>query len=114
MPENAPPIETSVAEVERRRAEGSSDWVLLDCRERDEAEAASIDGAVLIPMSEWNEQQDELAKLAGKHIVVHCHHGARSLRVASWLRQNGFPTAQSMAGGIDAWSLEIDPSVPRY
>jgi rhodanese-related sulfurtransferase len=46
--------------------------------------------------------------------VVHCHHGGRSLRVAHWLREQGFANAQSMAGGIDRWSQEIDPSVPRY
>jgi len=48
------------------------------------------------------------------HIVVLCHHGQRSLSVAMWLRGQGFERAQSLAGGIDAWSRVIDPSVPRY
>ena len=47
-------------------------------------------------------------------IVVHCHHGGRSQRVMQFLRQQGFDQAQNMAGGIDAWSLEIDSSIPRY
>jgi rhodanese-related sulfurtransferase len=55
-----------------------------------------------------------LAAHRDRRIVVHCHHGGRSLRVANWLRGQGFEQAQSMAGGIDAWSTEIDPAVPRY
>jgi rhodanese-related sulfurtransferase len=45
---------------------------------------------------------------------VHCHHGGRSLRVVRWLREQGFSRAQSMAGGIDQWAVDIDPSLPRY
>jgi adenylyltransferase/sulfurtransferase len=87
---------------------------LIDCREPTEHEIASIEGAVLLPMSQWNEVSAKLAEYQEMHLVVHCHHGGRSLRVARWLRENGFPSAQSMAGGIDDWSLEIDASVPRY
>jgi rhodanese-related sulfurtransferase len=47
-------------------------------------------------------------------VVVHCHHGGRSMQVTRWLRQQGFAKAQSMAGGIDAWAAEIDTSLPRY
>ena len=47
-------------------------------------------------------------------VVVYCHHGVRSLNVANWLRQQGIPNVQSMDGGIDVWSLTVDPSVPRY
>ena len=49
-----------------------------------------------------------------QHIIAVCHHGVRSLNVASWLRGQGFEQAQSLAGGIDAWSSRIDSSVPRY
>lgn len=87
---------------------------LIDCREPAEFQTASIPGASLLPMSQWAESAPELEKLQGKHVVVLCHHGGRSMRVAQWLRANGFPNAQSMAGGIDAWSQEIDPNVPRY
>jgi len=49
-----------------------------------------------------------------EHIVVLCHHGVRSINVTAWLRNQGFEQAQSLRGGIDAWSAEVDPSVPRY
>lgn len=86
---------------------------LLDCRERDEHDVAHITGATLLPMSEIVARAAELEPLKARRIIVHCHHGGRSLRVAAWLRGQGY-SAQSMAGGIDAWSVEIDPSVPRY
>jgi rhodanese-related sulfurtransferase len=47
-------------------------------------------------------------------VICYCHHGQRSLDVAAWLRAQGVEQAQSLAGGIDRWSLEIDPAVPRY
>lgn len=106
------PIDISPADVQKLLAEGQI--VLVDCRETAEWETAKIDGAVLMPMSNWANEVAQLQQLTGKHLVVHCHHGGRSLRVVRWLRDNGFPDAQNMAGGIDAWSLEIDPSVPRY
>jgi rhodanese-related sulfurtransferase len=60
------------------------------------------------------ERLADLEPHRGSRIVVHCHHGVRSLRVARFLRERGFAQAQSMAGGIEAWSLEIDPATPRY
>ena len=87
--------------------------LLLDVREPWEAATASIPGATLIPMNEVPgrafTELDEDAPIA-----VLCHHGSRSLSVANWLRQQGFEKAQSVAGGIDAWSRTVDPSVPRY
>lgn len=65
-------------------------------------------------MSRLAEYLDELAPFRDCPVAVHCHHGGRSLKVAVWLRNQGFAQAQSMAGGIDRWSLEIEPSVPRY
>jgi rhodanese-related sulfurtransferase len=56
----------------------------------------------------------ELESHRNRHIVVLCHVGGRSLRVTRWLRQQGFTQAQNLSGGIDQWSQEIDPSVPRY
>lgn len=107
------PLEVDVATV-RRWLDERADVSLIDCREPVEAKVATIPGAVLIPMSQWAEATSQLQALEGRHVVVHCHHGGRSLRVAQWLRANGFPDAQSMAGGIDAWALEVDPSTPRY
>jgi rhodanese-related sulfurtransferase len=87
--------------------------LLLDCREQWEFDTAHIDGATLIPMNEIpgraHQELDDEAP-----ILVLCHHGARSLSVANWLRQQGFEKAQSVAGGIDAWSRQIDPHIPRY
>lgn len=88
--------------------------MLIDCREPDEYAIAKIPGAVLIPMSEFANRIGELESQRDQHIVVHCHHGGRSMRVTQALRSRGFLQTQSMAGGIDAWSQAIDPSVPRY
>ncbi len=107
-------IEVSVQEVDQQRKSGEASFILLDCREPDEHQIAAISGSMLLPMSGWNEFEKYRPMLEGKHVIVHCHHGMRSLRVANWLRSNGFPDAQSMVGGIDAWSLEIDSAVPRY
>lgn len=87
---------------------------LVDCREPTEYEIAKIEGAILMPMGQWPPAPEVLVSLDGKRVVVHCHHGGRSLRVASWFRENGHPEATSMAGGIDQWSFEIDPKIPRY
>jgi len=88
------------------------DFVLLDVREPDEIATAAIGGATLIPMGEIPERLGELPK--DKPIYVLCHSGGRSARVTQYLEQNGFAQAANVAGGIDAWSKEIDPSVPRY
>ena len=86
---------------------------LLDVRESWEFDTARIDGSRLMPMGEvpsraYNELDPD------EPVVVLCHHGVRSLNVTMWLRQQGFEKAQSLAGGIDAWSRTVDPSVPRY
>jgi rhodanese-related sulfurtransferase len=87
--------------------------LLLDCREPWEFDTAHIEGAKLMPMGEIpgraHQELDDEAP-----VLVLCHHGARSLNVAAWLRQQGFDKAQSVAGGIDAWSRQIDPHIPRY
>lgn len=115
MPEPAPqlPIEVSCADVQALR-EAGAEFLLYDCRETEEYAHCRIDGSVLIPMSELRERVSELEPHRDARVVVHCHHGGRSLRVAAFLRQQGFAQAQSMAGGIEEWSLTIDQSVPRY
>jgi rhodanese-related sulfurtransferase len=87
--------------------------LLLDVREPWEFQTASIPGGLLMPMGEVaSRAHTELDPDAP--IVVMCHHGARSLNVALWLRDQGFTQVQSLAGGIDAWSCSIDPDIPRY
>ena len=93
--------------------EGNSDVVVLDVREPWEYQAASIAGSKHLPMNEIPARfQQELAP--DLHTVVVCHHGVRSMNVTAWLRNQGFENAQSMRGGIDAWSREVDPAVARY
>ena len=88
-------------------------FTLLDVREPWEFETARIDGARLIPMGDVpSRAHQELDP--EDHIVVVCHHGVRSMNVTVWLRQQGFEKAQSMAGGIDAWSRRVDGKVPMY
>ena len=87
--------------------------LLLDVREPWEVQTASLPGALLMPMGEVTSRaHTELDP--DQPIVVLCHHGQRSLSVTMWLRNQGFDHAQSLAGGIDAWSRTIDPTVPRY
>ncbi len=98
----------------KQRLEAGEDLLLIDCRERDEHELVHIAAARLVPMSELADRVVELEGYRQRPLVVHCHHGGRSLRVAQWLRAQGFALAQSLAGGIDTWSQEIDPTLPRY
>ncbi len=107
------PIETDCHAVKKMLAAGE-DFLLLDCREPGEYAAVHLDGAKLLPMNDLQTRLDELLPFQDRQVVVHCHHGGRSLRVANWLRKQGFTHAQSMAGGIDAWAAEIDPTLPRY
>jgi rhodanese-related sulfurtransferase len=92
---------------------GQDQLFLLDVREPWETSAVGFPGALAMPMGEvparaYNELDPE------GRIVVICHHGVRSLNVANWLRNQGFEQAQSLRGGIDAWSRDVDPAVGRY
>jgi rhodanese-related sulfurtransferase len=95
----------------RGMIEAKQPFFFLDCREPHEYEVARIDGATLIPMSEIQRRLGEIPK--DRPVVVYCHHGMRSMNVTIWLRSNAVE-ARSLAGGIDRWSAEVDPSVPRY
>jgi len=107
------PLEIDVQAVAALRADGQP-FLLLDCREPDEHAIAQIEGSLLIPMRTIPERLAELEAHRDGQIVVHCHHGVRSLRVTEFLRARGFAAAQSMSGGIEAWSCQIDPATPRY
>src|SRR5690348_13297766 len=103
------PLEIAPAEVKRRM----DALTLIDVREPAEHEICQIPGARLIPMRSIPEQFNRLEAVSTPLVIV-CHHGVRSLRVVEWLREQGLDDCQSMAGGIEAWSLTVDPSVPRY
>ena len=91
----------------------SEGFILLDVREPWEHQAAHIQGSTLMPMGDVPSRAfQELDPEA--RIVAICHHGVRSINVAVWLRNQGFENAQSLRGGIDTWSADIDPAVPRY
>jgi rhodanese-related sulfurtransferase len=97
----------------RRMRDSREPFTLLDVREPEELRLASIEGTKHIPMGDVpTRAHQELDP--EDHIIVVCHHGVRSLNVTSWLRQQGFERAQSMQGGIDRWSREVDRKVPTY
>ena len=107
------PVEIEVQAVQQMRANGEK-FLLLDVRNPNEYATAKIDGSQLIPMNEIGNRLSELEPYRHERVVVHCHHGGRSLRVTSFLQQQGFTQVQNMSGGIDAWSQAIDAKVPRY
>jgi rhodanese-related sulfurtransferase len=86
--------------------------LFVDVREQWEYDAAHIDRSVLIPLGDIPANLARLER--AEALVLFCHHGMRSLDAAAWLRSQGVEGARSMAGGIERWSAEIDPSVPRY
>lgn len=112
--ENDLPLETTPADVKRRLDAGDR-LFLIDVRQPEEHQLARIEGAELIPMNSVPAFIDELeAKSEEGTLIVFCHHGMRSLNVANWLRGQGVSSCQSMSGGIDQWSTDIDRTVPRY
>jgi rhodanese-related sulfurtransferase len=88
--------------------------VLLDVRQPEEHAVAALPGSILIPLGELTARVRELDVADGTQLVVYCHHGIRSRSGAAILERFGFGNVVSLAGGIDAWSLRIDPQVPRY
>lgn len=86
--------------------------LLLDVRQPEEHVYCALPGSVLIPLGELASRVEEVVP-AGATVVVYCHHGVRSLNGAAILRRAGIE-AMSLAGGIDRWSLTVDPSVQRY
>lgn len=109
--------ETTPRELAALRS-AQADLVVLDVRTQPEWDICRIDGARLLPLQELERRIDELkADLdddLARRIVVNCHHGRRSLTATFMLRAAGFTNVTSLAGGIDLWSRDIDPSVPTY
>ena len=101
----------SVQEL-KRRIDAHEPFQLIDVRETFEHEIARIDGAKLIPLREIGGRVDELEK--NRPIIVHCHSGQRSAAAVRLLKERGLGNVYNLNGGIDAWSEEIDPNVPRY
>jgi len=116
--------------IEQITVESLSGWLaqkravlLVDVRERWEHTTAALPQSLLLPMSEMGDAEETRSQLqeaiaarapGDLTVVAYCHHGVRSLNAAAYFQSLGFEGVISLAGGIDAWSLRIDPTVPRY
>jgi sulfur-carrier protein adenylyltransferase/sulfurtransferase len=111
-PENSVDIEAG--ELHRVIQSGTFDGLLLDVREPSEFEIARIERAQLIPVAELADRIGEIEGYRNKQVTVFCHHGPRALWAIDYLRSQGFKHLRNLAGGIDAWSSQVDQSVSRY
>lgn len=107
------PREISVEAV-KQLLETNEPFLFIDCREPDEYEFCRIAGTQLLPIKQVSEWLPRFERSANERIVVHCHHGKRSTKLMEILRQAGYTRAQSMEGGIHAWSEQVDPQIPIY
>jgi rhodanese-related sulfurtransferase len=106
------PLQITPQEVKQRLDSGEK-IRFVDVREPFEFRQAHIEGSELIPMRTVAKSLASLEEETAP-LILFCHHGMRSLQIVSWLREQGVESSRSMDGGIDRWSLEIDPAVPRY
>lgn len=100
------------AEQLRQWKSSARDYVILDVRQPEELARASVPGAICIPMREVQQRVREIPRT--KPVVVMCHHGERSLRIARFLVTDGFQEVYNLDGGIDAYALVVDQSIGRY
>jgi adenylyltransferase/sulfurtransferase len=107
------PREIGARELARRLAAGEPTY-LIDVRQPWEHARVALAGSVLVPLAELPSRVVSLAPPAGALVVAYCHHGIRSLDAAAYLESQGWGGVASLAGGIDAWSCEVDPALPRY
>lgn len=106
---------TNEVSPEELRALLEADLVrLIDCREEDEYFLCRIEGATLIPLQQIPEKIEAVRGEGDRPVIVYCHHGMRSLNATEFLRARGLEDTFSLRGGIEAWSLAVDPEVPRY
>jgi adenylyltransferase/sulfurtransferase len=111
--EETPVRELSAIEV-KRIAERGEAFLLLDVRDFDEFEKARIEGSTLVPLSQIETRLSELQGWRERPVVVHCHRDGRSAKASRILLRAGFADVATLSGGIEAWSLTVDPEVPRY
>ena len=106
----------SVKELAMCLTEGHTDVQLIDVREPEEVAIAAIEGFTILPLSQFAQWSGEIKTRFNPEIktIVICHHGIRSAQMCQWLLNNGFPEVRNVSGGIDAYSLGIDSSIPRY
>lgn len=104
-------IEITPRDLQKLLQDGAS-LTLIDVREPDEHAICCIKGARLIPLNDLPTQTHTLDK--NQLIVLHCHHGVRSMRALQLLKTQGFSNLKNLAGGINAWAEECDPEMTRY
>jgi len=104
-------LEITPTNVKARLDRGDK-LVLIDVREPWEHQLCRIEGAKLIPLGTLAASAQTLPDV--DEVICYCHHGMRSLDAAAWLRVQGIEKAKSLAGGIERWSIDVDPKVPRY
>lgn len=107
------PVEIQPQDLAARLQAGEAVY-LLDVRQPVEHEIAALPGSHLLPLHELPQRWQEVRPAAGALLVVYCHHGVRSWHAAQFLENAGLAAVLSLAGGLDAWSREVDPSIPRY
>jgi len=106
------PKEITVTEL-KQKLDNKEDIVLIDCREQEEYSFCNIEDAKLIPLSEFEDRAEKELDQSSE-IIIHCHHGGRSMKACMYLEESGYENVANVIGGIDAWSLEVDSKVPRY
>ena len=106
----------SVEELAHRLASGDTEKLqLVDVREPEEVAIAFVEGFIILPLSQFAEWSDSLHRFdPHAETLVMCHHGIRSAQMCQWLNTQGFTNVKNIAGGIDAYSILVDPTVPRY
>jgi adenylyltransferase/sulfurtransferase len=107
-------LEVEPVFIDAVRQDGVPSFVLIDCREEEEHAYCHIQGDVLVPLSRFVASIEAALPAPEVAVVVYCHHGMRSAQAASFLRSKGRALVFSLRGGIEAWSVEVDPRVPRY
>jgi rhodanese-related sulfurtransferase len=90
------------------------DAILLDVREPWEHELAALEGSTLLPLGSLPQLAEDELEEKGRPIVVYCHHGIRSMNACAYLASLGYTKLHNLSGGIDRYTLEVDPGVPRY
>ncbi len=108
--------QVSPSEFAARRAQKGTELQLIDVREPDEIVIASMEGFDVLPLSEFAEWSETILPRFNRQAETYviCHHGMRSAQMCQWLLNNGFTNVTNISGGIDAYSIVIDPSIPRY
>jgi rhodanese-related sulfurtransferase len=112
-------LSLSVQEFATRRAameDTGTPLQLIDVREPQELAIAQLDGFIHLPLSQFEQWSEQISTLLDPHAetIVMCHHGMRSAQMCHWLMHQGFTNVRNLTGGIDAYAIHVDPSVPQY